>query len=164
MKKQIFSLALWMFFGFVLIKAIDSILRFIINGYLYFGLWMEFPPNFLKYSIPVLSVIVYFFATISVLKYINKKANNFKLEELKFPEIEYIISLIIAIFLNPLWNKLMGLISEKLSAKLSYEISEFLNFYGVTQASIGICSWLSIIILSIYFYRIYKKSEIKIDQ
>lgn len=164
MKKQIFPLALWMFFGFVLVNAIDSILSFIVNVYLYLGLWLEFAEDFLKYSIPVLSVIIYSITTIAVLKYINTKANNFNFVQLKFPKIEYIISVVIAIFLNPLWNKLMGWMSEKLSSKLDYELSEFLNFYGITQASIGICSWLTIIILSIYFYRIYRKSELETDQ
>lgn len=164
MKKQLSSLVLWMFFGFVLVNAIDSILSFIINAYLYIGLWIEFSADFLNYSIPILSVIIYFSASILGIKFINEKANNFKFDEIRFPKTEYILSIIIAIFLSPLGNKLMGLMSEKLSSKVNYDPSEFLSFYGKTQASISICRWLTIIILSIYFYRIYKKVEIKKEQ
>ena len=153
-----------MFFGFVLVNAIDSVLSFIINAYLYLGLWKEFSADFLKYSIPVLSFLLFTITTILVIKYVNQRASNFELNKIRFPKVEYIIAVIIAIFLNPLGNKLLGLMSEKLGTTTNYEISEFLDLYGTSHASIGICRWVSIIVLSIYFYRIYKKNEVETEQ
>lgn len=164
MKKQLFPLALWMFFGFVLISAVDSLLSFIINTYFYFGIWMVFSADFLKYSIPILSVLVYTLTIVLVLKYVNQIAINFELNKTEFPKIVYITAAIIAIFLNPARNKLTGLISEKLAATEHYETLEFYRFFGITQSSIAICRWTAIIILSIYFYRIYKKKEIKTEE
>lgn len=165
MKKQLFSLALWMFFGFVLVNAIHSVLRFIVNIYFYIGIWLELSTRFLNYSIPVLSIIIYILISFLGIKYLNLKSINFELSEIKFPKISYIIAAIIAIFLNPLGNKLSGSVGENIaSMESNYTASEFLSLYGITQASIGVSSWISIIILSIYFYRIYKKSEIEIEQ
>ena len=153
-----------MFFGFVLVNAIDSILSFIVNIYFYFGIWMDFSAVFLNYSIPILSVFVYTLTIVLVLKYVNQKAINFELNKTEFPKIAYITTAIFAIFLNPTINKLIGLISEKLAATVHYETIEFYRFFGITQSSIAICRWIAIIILSLYFYRIYKKSEIKTEQ
>ncbi|MBK5213343.1 MAG: hypothetical protein JJE55_06760 [Flavobacteriaceae bacterium] len=164
MNKQLFSLALWMFFGFVLIKAIDSILSFIIHAYFYFGLWMEFSLDFLNYSIPILSVLAYALTIVLVLKYVNQKAIHFEIQKTEFPKVEYIIAIIIVVFLNPLGNKLMGLMAEKISLELSFDDIEFLNLFGLTEASIAICRWITIIILSLYLYGIYKKKELEIEK
>lgn len=162
MKKQIFILALWMFVGFVLIRAIDSILSFIISLNFYLGIWFEFPIGFINYSIPILSIIIYALTTVLTLKYLNKKAVNFDLNKIEFPKVVYIIAVIIAIFLNPIKNRLSGFIGEIISSMdLNYTASEFISSYGMMHATIGLCRWAAIIILSIYFYRIYKNSEIK---
>src|SRR5690606_1921210 len=165
MKKQIFSLALWMFFGFVLVNAIDSILRFIIKTYLHLGLWMEFSIDFLYYSIPALSIIIYASASILAIRYLNRRTINFELNEIRFPKEKYILAVIISILLNPITNKLTGLFAENINTmNLDYEFSEFLKLYGSTEASLGVCGWLTIIILSIYFYKIHKKNKVKTEQ
>ncbi len=165
MKKQIFSLALWMFFGFVAVNAADSILRFIIKAYLYFGLWFEFSIDFLSYSIPILGFIIYSLTGILVIKYINHRTINFELSEIEFPKASYFVTALIAILLNPITNKLTGLFAENMvTMNLDYESSEFLKLYGTTEASLGVCGWLTIIFLSIYLYRIYKKNEIETEQ
>ena len=164
MKKQIFSLALWMFFGFVLVNAIDSVLSFIMDIYFYFGLWMELSVSFLNYSIPALSVIIYSITGFLALKYIRNKTIDFELNKIEFPKVSYIIAVIFAIFLDPLGNNLSGLVGENISEMRSiYTDSEFLKLYGITHASVVLCRWVSLIILSIYFYRIYKKSELEIE-
>lgn len=165
MKKELFSFAFWMFFGFVLINAIDSVLSFIVDIYFYLGIWIELSVSFLNYSIPAFSIIIYSLTSFLGIKYINHKSINFELSEIKFPKISYITVAIIAIFLNPLGNKLSRIVGENIaSMDSSYSASEFLNLYGITHASVGLCGWVSIIILSIYFYRIYKKSEREIEQ
>ncbi len=166
MKKQLFSLALWMFFGFVLINAIDSILRFLVYSYFHFGLWKEMRVDFLLYSIPILSVLLYLFTCIFLIKFLLKKTENFKSKNIKFPIGIYVVSTIIAIFLSPIQYKLSNLVLAKVFSKEPepYENMEFIEIYGTMNFSLETCSWVSIIMLSIYFYRIYKKSETKAEQ
>jgi len=165
MKKELFSLALWMFFGFVLVKAIDSALSFIVNAYLHFGLWQELPLLFLSYSIPILSFFLYLLTILFSIKHLKRKSINFDFQQTKFPIVIYLIAALIAIILNPLQSKLMGLYAETTSSRETiYQVEDMLGLYGITNASTVICSWVAIIILSIYFYRVFKKTEIKTEQ
>lgn len=161
MKKQIFILALWMFFGFVLINAIDSILKFLVNIYFNFGLWREWSVDFLIYSIPALSVLLYLITSIFAIKFLQSKSENFQPENARFSKVIFVISIIIAIFLTPIRHELSGLVIAEVFSREPdvYENFEFINIYGITSASLEICSWLTIIILSIYFYRTYKKNR-----
>ncbi len=161
MNTQIFSLALWMFFGFVLIKAIDSILSFLVNAYFHLGIWQEWSVLFLTYSIPVLSFCLYLSTILLSIKYLNEISINFGFQKIKFPIILYSLSVFIAIILNPLQNKLTGLYAQTIfSTDSIYDNEDLLSLYGITNASTAICAWVSIIVLSIYFYRTYRKSEI----
>jgi len=166
MKKQLFSLALWMFFGMVLVNAIDSVLRFLVYSYFHFGLWKELTVNFLLYSIPILSVLLYFFTCIFCIKFLLNKTKKFKSKNIKFPLGLYVISTIIAIFLSPIQYKISNLVLAEIFSKEPepYENMEFIEIYGTMNFSLETCSWVSIIILSIYFYNIYKKNEIKIEE
>jgi len=165
MKKQIFSLGLWMFFGFVLVKAIDSILKFIVNAYFHFGLWQEFSFDILLYSTPILSILLYSIISILAIKFSQRKFENFQFESIKFPISLFIVSAIISIFLNPIQYKLSGLVFEKVFSREPepYGNMEFVEIYGTMTFALETCSWISIIILSIYFYRIYKKSEVETE-
>lgn len=88
------------------------------------------------------------------------KQEKFDFEKTKFPKGIYAIAVIIAITLNPLRNKLSGLVATEIFSKETiYEPSEYLSLYGTTTAVLGTCSWIALIVLSIYFYRYYKNSE-----
>lgn len=165
MKKQLFSLALWMFFGFVLVNAIDSILSFIVSVYSYSSLYLKLSLNFLYYSIPILTFILYSIPALIFIKYLNKKSVDFNLDKIKLPYVIYIIAIITTILLNPIQNYILEIFSEDFySLNSPYEPGGIISVLQVMWSSIGICQCLSIIILPIFFYRIYKKSEIETKQ
>ncbi len=165
MKKQGFSLALWMFFGFVLINAIDSVLNFIINIYTYGCIYLKFSVNFLYYSIPILTLILYSISSIIFIEYLNKKTIDFKLDKISLPIVSYIIAIILITLLIPIQNYLLGFLSvDFYSLHSPYAGGEIFNVLGIMWSSIGICQCLAILILPIYFYRIYKKSVIETEQ
>lgn len=161
MKKQIASIALWMFFGFVFIKAIDSILKFIVNAYFNFGVWQELSGKFLLYSIPIFTILLYVITNALVIKLLHIKFHDFQFKKMKFHLSIFSVSIFIAIFLNPIQYKLSGLVLEKVFSREPepYMKMDFIEIYGTMNLSLETCKWLSIIFLSIYFYKIYDKKE-----
>ena len=154
-----------MFFGFVLVKAIDSVLSFIVYAYLHLGFWQEFSVLFLSYSIPILALAVYALTILFFIKQLKLISINFDLQRAKFPLFLYLSAVVIAILLNPLQSKFTGWYAETFSSRETiYKFEDILSLYGITNASTVICAWVAIIVLSIYFYRIYKKSELEIKQ
>ncbi len=115
-------------------------------------------------SIYSLSFIIYAIVSFFIINFLKCKFKDFKLNEINFPKNLYIILISFSIIMSPLGNKLTGLFYEKLASISNYGIEELLSLYGTTQTSIAISQWFTAIILSIYFYRIYNKGEIKTEQ
>lgn len=71
----------------------------------------------------------------------------------KFPKKLFIVLAVIAIFLNPITNKLSGLYAEHSTAMENIDISDYFQVYGWMTVGIHSSRWLVLIILTILFLK-----------
>jgi len=160
MKRENLLLVLWLLFGFIFIKAVDSTLYFIINTIYILELELDSSYLFVKYSMPLITFALYLFTTLLLLKKIRTTSNSEGIYLTKFPTKNFIILISTAILLIPLTHKISGLYAER-----SYRLENFSNFsellevYGLMHLGIGVSRWIIIIGLVVLFLRKYKHLE-----
>ncbi len=151
MRKENTLLILWVIFGFVFIRAFDSVL-FLFTHIVYFGTSkIGIPYYVLKYFIPIFTFLSYISATSLTLRRLkmNSKSNGIYLTE--FPKQIVTPLILIAIFLQPITNKLAGLFAEYNSTAQSENATDFIDFYGWMYFGIGFSRWTVLIVL-VYIY------------
>lgn len=134
-------------YGFVIITAIDSVLRFIVYLIFYGEIELSFQNNIIIYSIPIITVALYFITAFFIIKKVNKTPNLIVLSKGKFILLSFI-----AIFLNPITNKISGLFGEYRSTG-DLSIAEYLSSYGMMVFILNLSSWLVLIFIVLYFLK-----------
>ena len=159
--KENVLLILWIIFGFVFISGIDSILYFI--TYLIYFTKSELGLSYgiMKYSMPIITLILYVLTTFLILKKIKLKSNSNEIYLTEFPKTIFIVLALIALVLNPIMHKLSGLYAEHSTRMENIDTSDFLQAYGWMTAGIYFSRWLILIILSILFIKKLNQIENK---
>ena len=161
MKTEKTLLILWTIFGFVFVQAIDSVLYFLIN-LIYFGtVSLEIPYSTLNFLLPIITILTYLITIIVILKRIEISSASNGILFTKFPKIQFIILLIIAIALNALTNKLSGLFAEWTIKSMNPKTTEFLELYGWMHMGIGVARWISVVGLGLIYLNKYKLKKTK---
>jgi hypothetical protein len=161
MKKENTLLILWIIYGFVFIRAIDSLL-FLFTNLVYFGTsQIGIPDSKLKFIIPVITLLSYAFTAIFVLKRIKTNSNSTGIFLSEFPKHLFTVLILIAIFLNPITNKLTGLFAEYNTTVLSGNGKEFVDLYGSMQVGLGFSRWITLIVMAYIYYNRYNMESIK---
>ena len=161
MKKENTLLILWIIFGFVFIKAVDSVL-FLITHLVYFGTSeIGISYNVLKFIIPTVTFVSYILATTLLLKQLKANSKSTGIYLTDFPKRLFTILIIIAIFLNPITNKLAGLFAEFNAINQSGNATEYINFYGWMHFGIGFSRWIILVILAYTYFNKYNSELIK---
>jgi hypothetical protein len=153
MNKENVLLVLWIIFGFVFISGIDSILYFI--TYLVYFTKSELGLSYviMKFSMPIFTLILYILTTFLIYKRIKLNSNTTGIYLTKFPKKLFIGLALIAIFLNPITNKLSGLYTSNLTRIEEINTIDFLEVYGSMTLGINLSRWLVLIILTIVFLK-----------
>ncbi|BAO74456.1 hypothetical protein [Winogradskyella sp. PG-2] len=164
MKTTIYKIILWILFGFIFISAVHAIIESLIYVYLHYGFSDKFLDIHFQYYTPAFTFILTFIFSLIILLYVRKKVSKkINLEDLKYPWILSVISLIIAIVLKPIAlrvsDKKLMLLYEDLS-KVDYMSRLDFNtiFDAVNYSSYG-SKWLLVILLIIGFLYLIKKSK-----
>ena len=153
MDKEKTLIVLWIIFGFVFIKAIDSILYFVIH-LMYFGLAeLEVSYNVMTYIFPILTFILYSLTAIFLVRRLNNNSNHYLLQLDNFPMKIFIISTAILV-LYPLTNKLFGIYAANYSTHVPSDMNEYLNFSGWFISGFTISKIL--VITGLIFYSFLK--------
>lgn len=161
MKKENTLLILWIIFGFVFIKAIDSVL-FLFTHLVYFGTSeIGISYNILRFIIPSITFASYILATTLLLKKLRANSKSAGIYLTEFPKRLFTILILIAIFLNPITNKLSGLFAEYNATSQSGNATEFIGFYGWMHFGIGFSRWLILIVLAYIYFNKYSSELIK---
>jgi len=161
MKKENTLLILWIIFGFVFVRAIDSLL-FLFTHLVYFGTTViGIPYDILKFIIPAITFASYILAVTILLKKLktNSKSTGIYLNE--FPKRLFTVSILIAIFLNPVTHKLSGLFAEYNAVNLSENTIEYLTLYSWMNIGINFSRWIILIALAYIYFDKYKAEVIK---
>ena len=157
------SLIFWGIFSFVLIRAIDSILYFIINILFLIGIQSKLASDLLFYLIPIISLILYTITTIIVLRKLNIKALCREIYPNKLNITLFILLVVIGITLNPLVNKLSGFYIENQYEIVISEnyltIGQWLHLNGWMDFVIEVSRWIIIIILGVLYWKKNKKTN-----
>jgi hypothetical protein len=155
MRKENVLLILWIIFGFVFIEALDSILVFFTH-LAYFGLTASGVSFKIQtFIIPILTLTLYVFSTILILKKIKTSSGSDGIYLTDFPRKAFIVFAIIAIFLGPITNKLAGLFSVENDAIRNSIEADFISFYGWMTLGINMSKWIIMIVLSFLFINRY---------
>ena len=102
---------------------------------------------------PIITLILYVLTTFLILKKIKLNSNSSGIYLTEFPKKLFIGLALIAIFLNPITNKLSGLYAEHSTAMENIDTSDFLQVYGWMTLGIEFSRWLILIILTIIFIK-----------
>ena len=147
-------LIIWIIFGFVFIKAIDSILYFFTH-IVYFS-ELEFDINFIiaKYSIPIITFLSYIIITFILLRKIKSNSDIDGIYFNEFPKNSFLILATIAIFLIPITNKLSSLYTEHHLELHNINSSDYLEVYNWMHTGLLISRWLILITLIIIYLKI----------
>ena len=153
MSKENVLLVLWIIFGFVFISGIDSILFFI--TYLVYFTKTEIGLSYqiMTFSMPIFTLILYILITFLIYKRLKLNSNLKGIYLTKFPKKLFIGLALIAIFLNPITNKLSGLFAAHSTMMETIDPSDFLQVYGWMNMGIGFSRWIVLIILTILFLK-----------
>jgi hypothetical protein len=68
---------------------------------------------------------------------------------------------LIAIFLNPITNKLSGLFAEHNATTQSENATDFIDFYGWMHLGFGFSRWIILIVLAYIYFNKYNSELIK---
>ena len=157
------SLIFWGIYSFVFIRAIDSILYFIINILFFVGIQSKLASDLLVYLIPIISLILYTITTIIVLRKLNIKALRREVYPNNFNITLFILLVVIGITLNPLVNKLSGYYIENQYETVISEnyltIGQWLHLNGWMDFVIEVSRWIIIIILGVLYWKKNKKTN-----
>lgn len=161
MRKENILLILWVIFGFVFVKSIDSIL-FLFTHLVYFGTSkIGIPYNILRFIIPIVTFSSYVLATTLILKKLKTSSKSDGIYLTEFPKRTFIILVLIAIFLSPITNKLSGLFAEYNATTQSENATDFIDFYGWMYFGIGFSRWIILIFLAYIYFNKYNSELIK---
>ncbi|PKA81960.1 hypothetical protein ATE92_0083 [Ulvibacter sp. MAR_2010_11] len=161
MNKENVLLIIWIIFGFVFITAIDSLLYLFTHLIYFVESELRLSYSFLQYSIPSITFIAYISTTFLILKRIKAKSDSEGIYLRNFPKKTFIILALIAIFLNPITNKLSGLYAEHNAYIQSGSSSEFISFYGWMHFGIGFSRWVVLIVLVFVYMNKIKDDRLK---
>jgi|TARA_B110000240_G_scaffold113835_1_gene127708 hypothetical protein len=153
MNKENVLLILWIIFGFIFISGIDAILHFIVYLIYFAKSELGLSYGIMKFSMPIITLISYVLTTFLILKKIKLNSNSSGIYLTEFPKKLFIGLALIAIFLNPITNKLSGLYAEHSTAMENIDTSDFLQVYGWMTLGIEFSRWLILIILTIIFIK-----------
>ena len=153
MNKENVLLILWIIFGFIFISGIDAILHFIVYLIYFAKSELGLSYGIMKFSMPIITLILYVLTTFLILKKIKLNSNSSGIYLTEFPKKLFIGLALIAIFLNPITNKLSGLYAEHSTAMENIDTSDFLQIYGWMTLGIEFSRWLILIILTIIFIK-----------
>ena len=153
MNKENVLLILWIIFGFIFISGIDAILHFIVYLIYFAKSELGLSYGIMKFSMPIITLILYVLTTFLILKKIKLNSNSNGIYLTEFPKKLFIGLALIAIFLNPITNKLSGLYAEHSTAMENIDTSDFLQVYGWMTLGIEFSRWLILIILTIIFIK-----------
>jgi|TARA_B110000908_G_C9981106_1_gene325527 hypothetical protein len=153
MNKENVLLILWIIFGFIFISGIDAILHFIVYLIYFAKSELGLSYGIMKFSMPIITLILYVLTTFLILKKIKLNSNSSGIYLTEFPKKLFIGLALIAIFLNPITNKLSGLYAEHSTAMENIDTSDFLQVYGWMTLGIEFSRWLILIILTIIFIK-----------
>lgn len=161
MKKENTLLILWLIFGFVFIKAVDSVL-FLFTNLAYFGASViGIPYKILRVIIPVITLVSYVSTAFLLLKKLKLESRLVGIYLTEFPKHLLIKLFLIAIFLNPITNKLSGLFAEHFTINQSGNINDYIDFYGWMIAGIGISRAVVLVGLTIIYFNKYNSEKLK---
>ena len=161
MKKENTLLILWIIYGFVFVRAIDSLL-FLFTNLVYFGTsQIGIPDSNLKFIIPIFTLLSYAFTAIFILKKLNTNSNSIGIYLTEFPKRLFTVLILIAIFLNPITNKLTGLFAEYNAQVLGGNAKGFIDLYGSMQVGLGFSKWITLIVMAFIYYNRYKMESNK---
>ena len=98
MKKENTLLILWIIYGFVFVRAIDSLL-FLFTNLVYFGTsQIGIPDSNLKFIIPAITLLSYAFTATIILKKLNTNSNSTGIYLTEFPKQLFTVLILIAVF------------------------------------------------------------------
>lgn len=157
MKKENRLLILWIIYGFIFIKAIDSILYFFTHV-VYFS-ELELDVNFIiaKYSVPIITFIIYNAVTFILLKKINTDSDSKGIYLNQFPKKSFLILATLAIFLLPITNELSSLYTRHHLEFHNTSSNDYLEVYGWMHTGLLISRWFVVITLIVIYLK--KKPE-----
>lgn len=161
MKKENSLLILWIIFGFVFVKSIDSIL-FLFTHLVYFGTsTIGIPYYILKFIIPIITLTSYILATTLILRKLKTHSKSDGIYLTEFPKRAFTVLILITIFLNPITNKVSGLFAEYNVTAQSENATDFINFYGWMHFGLGFSRWIILIVLAYIYFNKYNSELIK---
>jgi len=153
MNKKNNLLILWIIFGFVFVTAIDSILNLFTHLVYFVGSELGISYMILQYTIPLITLISYLLTTVIILKKIKTNSSSNGIYLIQFPKTQFIVFASIAVFVNPIINKLSGLYSVNNVSNLEENIIEVLSFYGWMISGIWVSRWLVLLVLIFVFLK-----------
>jgi hypothetical protein len=163
MKSKALQNILWILFCFAIIEAVKAIFSFIIYTYFHIALELEIFTLYIISTILVLCLFLFDFTAVFVLNYLNQE--SFKLVKLnqKPPLRLFVITLVIAVFLNPITKALDSWHIESLFSIVANDeymsIINLVEVYSIMNLAIELCFWSVFIFLFVYFWYYLRKEN-----
>lgn len=155
MNKNRTLLILWIIYGFVFIKGIDSLLYLFIH-LVYFGtssLGLSYPV--LTFIIPAITLVSYFATVLILILKINISSDTSGVLLTEFPKRQFLLLMLAAIAVLPLTNKLTELYSEYMGGYERENVSDFIAFHSWKVLGFAFARGASLAVLGLIYMRKY---------
>ncbi len=164
MKEENRLLILWIIFGFVFIKSIDSILDFLSNLFVMIVIQLNLPFHILKYSYVTITVLLYFLTAIFIIKKLKTTSELNGIYLTQFPKKIFLILSGIIVTVPVLNNYLTGVYTFRLLEEY-VEINnltriDYTSIYGFFKSILiltNIAVYVSLIVG--FFYLLKRKNH-----
>jgi hypothetical protein len=161
MNEQKKLLILWIVFGFVFIKSIDSALYLISELFLSVELIFNVPVDILIYSHPTIIIVIHLTTLFFIVKSLNINSEIKEGFLIQFPKWKFILLSITAITLIPITNYFKAYYISPLWMKYmdihNLTRIEYLSSYSLLSASYTLLDFVIYLWLIVSFFILIKK-------
>lgn len=161
MKEENRLLIIWVIFGFVFIKSIDSILYFLSNLIMTVEILLNISFLILKYSYATITVFLYLLTTIIIIKKLKATSELNGIYLTQFPKKTFLILSVIAIILPGLSNYLTGtytfqILDEYIEIN-NLTKADYFSIYGFYKSTLILSNFAMYISLIVGFFYLLKR-------
>lgn len=160
MNNEFTKIASWLFFGFLIVTAVDAIIYTLVHASFFLGVGSGISPAIIEVAVPLLTLFLYIISAHFVVKRIKAKLpTNTKVVE-KFPNPKFWIGTLVIILLYPVTSLLSGVAWQKKVYEIAtVDIAETRMAYLLVETGFTISRALILVIITVIFLKKYRSYQ-----